>query len=911
MQCHVLNQSSDILLIAESWLDSQETFLYKLKGYTALHSCRDGIGGGVSIYVKEEMEIIELEQSKQNELVNWTCIKVLEHNLIISLIYRPPSYSYLNFLNQLENIFQKYPKNHLIVGDFNINLLDLNSLESARFKNLVFINNFQIKNTISNESATRIATNSRSIIDLVLIDKNCKYNCKVIVTPISFSDHNQLLIDIIHNRKVAMPKINYEFKAINHIKFKSLFENKICDNNTITSFGALTDLITSCKSRSEYVKSVRSRQNYWMDQEVLNLMKDRDRLYKIKIRKPNDVQIAENFNVLKNKINNKIRVLKNRHFKNEWEQTGTNSRRQWQFINRLVKEGYCETKINSLIIDDTEIQDKDLIVNKLNEHFTEIGTNIMKEVEAERQAFNYNIHNNEINIGNSCYLEYTNEAEVLEVILELKPNSAPGHDQISVKDILNLQQYITPILKVLIDSVFTSGIFPDELKVSKMSPIYKAGAKTSPNNYRPISVLSVFSKILEKIIKKRMLSFIEKFIQVDKYQYGFIKNSNTLSATVDFVDFISRALDKSQLVVAVFIDLKKAFDVVDISLLLEKLSGMGFRGAIHGLIETYLINRQQYVKLNKYSSGFLISRSGVPQGSVLGPLLYSLYVLSLKYSRVNARYFTFADDTVLVYTGNDENDLCFEVNADLKKYMNWLYCNKLKINSDKTKYILFKQKNKITDNITIQMNNVSIEQVSHIKYLGLVVDDKLTWSMHMNYMREKILPIIPALFKHRYYLTKKSKYNVYNAFVLPHLRYLIPVWGSGAQCHITNIITLQNTVVKILFNFDRLTNSDMLYRELNISPIIKIYEFEQDKLMHKILKQSQKSNINIVLSNDVHQYNTRSNCDIYQTVTKTNIGLNNPIVRASKSYNKLPGEIKNISNFNTFVIRLKHYLDIG
>ena len=365
---------------------------------------------------------------------------------------------------------------------------------------------------------------------------------------------------------------------------------------------------------------------------------------------------------------------------------------------------------------------------------------------------------------NSLFLSLTSEQEIQEIILELKKDSAPGYEKITVKDILNLKDVLSTSLTELVNQVLLCGVFPPELKVNKITPIYKAGARDSMNNYRPISVTSVFSKIIEKIIKMRMLSFINKYVLYNEFQYGFLKNSSTLSATVDFINFVSRALDDNNIVVAVFVDFGKAFDVVSFDVLFKKLEKMGFRGIILSLIKTFLENRQQYVTINNVNSGKLSSTCGMPQGSVLGPLLYSIYVYNLHRANLSAQYFSFADDTVLVYTGTSERTLNSDINADLKSYLNWLYSNKLKINIDKTKYIVFKQKNKDVFNMDLKIKDTLLQQVSEIKYLGLIVDEQLGWYEHINHIKEKIVPMIPVLFKCRNYLTKKTKNNVLYIF---------------------------------------------------------------------------------------------------------------------------------------------------
>lgn len=910
VQGFVINNNCDVLILAETWLHERESFLFNINKYKAVHSCRPTRGGGVSIYIKEGIKFTEIEKSEPNETINWVCIGIGKPNLKISAIYKPPSYDNDEFLTRLESILGKYPKRMLMVGDFNINLLSSTDV-TRNYVTLLTLNNFKIANNIDEASATRVTDHNKSIIDHVLIDQYSNINCLVDIKNNCLSDHKLLSITVDNNIESHKPKVDHEIKRIDYKKFKYLFKNKI-DSVNVESFQELIDLIKICKFESEYVRKIRIRENNeWMNKEILDLMGYRDRLYDLKIKNQGDLQIASEFKKIKNKINNKIKVLKNRYFQNKWNQAGTNPKKQWNFINQFIKNKSGEQKIISLNIDNVVVEDTVDIVNSLNKHFTQVGKSIVTEIETEINLIPNFAKNKEIYCKNSMYLNATDELEICEIIQGLKVDSAPGHDQISVLDITNLKADIVPILKKLISNILLSGTFPQELKTSRVNPIYKSGKKNCMNNYRPISVVSVLSKIVEKVIKKRMLYFIEKYIPVDEFQYGFVRNSSTLSATVDLVNHISRALDNKQIVVAVFVDLKKAFDVVSFDILLDKLQTMGFRGNIHKLIQTYLCDREQYVGHNGVCSDLLTNTYGVPQGSVLGPLLYSLYVLNLKCANLQARYFTFADDTVLVYTGLEAKVLNQIVNADLRVYMQWLLSNKIKINVEKTKYMLFKQKNKIVENMDITINDFNLQRVSVIKYLGLHVDENLSWSEHVSNIRQKVMPMIPIMFRCRGYLSDKSKNIVYNAFFLSHFRYLLPVWGMCGSTIYNKMQVLQNKILKVIYGYDRRAHTNALYGELNVWKLDKLLEFEQCKLIYKIINKQQKCNTKIVFSNEVHEYETRAQNNIYQIYTRSDIGLRNPIVSASRTYNRLPQCNKSINNFNLFVTKLRHHLDLG
>lgn len=649
--------------------------------------------------------------------------------------------------------------------------------------------------------------------------------------------------------------------------------------------------------------------NTWMNSEITKMMKERDKIYKRKIKNPNDENLQYEFNKIKNSINNKIKASKKLFYRNQWERAGNNYKKQWKFINKFFKMDTRESPIHPIKIGQNEINNTMEIANNMNQYFTHVGINIIREIDHEIHRRGINHIFDEVRCENVMFVNPTEVAEMREIISDLKQHSAPGHDEITVRDLNILKEDLVEILVSLVNDVITTGIFPEALKIIRITPIFKSGKREALNNYRPISVVSVFSKIIEKILKKRMLSYINKYSLIDEFQYGFLKDSSTLGAAVDFINHISKSLDEKQVVIAVFIDLRKAFDVVSPIILLNKLEKMGFRGVVHNLIESYLLERKQYVKLeNNVRSDPLQTITGVPQGSVLGPLIYSLYTLNLKCANLHATYFSFADDTVLVYTGTDQETLQTQINLDISRYQNWLYSNKLKINIEKTKYMVFKQKNKIVDNLDISLNGISIERVSWTKYLGLVVDDKLDWNNHISEMYDKTIPFIAAIFKCRDYLTKKSKMNIYNSFFLSRLRYMLPVWGTCGRTNFNKVQILQNKILKILFNYNRLTSTETLYRELKVSKISIILELEQCKLMHKIVNKKQKSNTKITFCNSIHEHETRIHNNIYQIFTRTNIGLNNAIVNASKTYNILPEYIKNIKRYTKFVKELKIHL---
>ena len=509
----------------------------------------------------------------------------------------------------------------------------------------------------------------------------------------------------------------------------------------------------------------------------------------------------------------------------------------------------AKTKITEIEVNGEIISDEHKLSNEFNRFFTNIGHSIVTQIQQECNALG-NINFSEIESASPMYLQKTSSEEVVQVLSNLKKSAAPGYDNITVKDLILIQEPLVPILTILINKVFTSGIFPDILKIGRVIPIFKSGNARKISNYRPITNTCTLSKVVETIIKLRIIQFISVHAGFDKHQYGFLKNSNTLCAATDLLNYICTEMDKKRTVLAIFIDLKKAFDVVDHKVLLKKLYLLGIRGNIHSIIKTYLFNRPQYVSLNNAKSDSIVNACGVPQGSVLGPLLYTILVLSLQKINFSGKYFTFADDTVFLYSGSDLNNLQNRVNNDLTNYSHWLLHNRLKLNADKTVYMIFQQKNTVSSNIQLNINNSTLSQVQTTKYLGLIINEKLNWSEHIKKLNNKIIPMLGALHRCAKYLNNTNRYLIYNAYILCNVRYLINIWGTCGLVNMRRVQVLQNRSIKILFQKPYLTPTSELYTtETDLHSIKYDLEIEQCKQIYKILHKTLKCNTKLSINN--------------------------------------------------------------
>ena len=312
-----------------------------------------------------------------------------------------------------------------------------------------------------------------------------------------------------------------------------------------------------------------------------------------------------------------------------------------------------------------------------------------------------------------------------------------------------------------------------------MVPIFKRGDKTVTGNYRPISLLSPFSKLFERHIHNHLYNYVIKHKILHAHQYGFRTNSSTEMAITQLYEDISSKIDNSLITCSIFIDLQKAFDTVNHSLLMSKLFNYGVRGLLAKLINSYLSNRYQSTVVNNKKSSSDKVLCGVPQGSILGPLLFLLYINNLP-EATSFRVRLFADDACLIMDNSNPKALQDNINNELVNIDNWMRSNKLSINYSKTHYMIFtRKKNKF--NFQIHCGGSHLERVASTKYLGVVVDEKLNWSAHINYIHSKLCKASYILSKLRHYVNINTLKMIYYSLAYPHLSYCITAWGGASK----------------------------------------------------------------------------------------------------------------------------------
>jgi hypothetical protein len=417
-----------------------------------------------------------------------------------------------------------------------------------------------------------------------------------------------------------------------------------------------------------------------------------------------------------------------------------------------------------------------------------------------------------------------------------------------------------------------TGIFPDKLKIAQISPIYKKDDESLFNNYRPISLLPAISKVFEKIIFKQLYDYFHINKLFYNSQYGFRAEHSTEFAALELIDRVLVEMDKNEIPISIFLDLSKAFDTLDHPILLNKLDYYGIKGDALNLMKSYLSDRKQYVEIDGIQSDTLVIKTGVPQGSILGPLLFIIYINDIANSSNIFEFIIYADDTTLsgtlkiIIKKSQMKSINEIINNELSNINDWLKVNKLSLNIQKSKFILFHTAQRNIPQLEIKIDNVKIEQVKDFNFLGLTLNENLHWNAHINKISNRISRSLGILNKLKHFLPIQTKILIYNSLILSHLNFGILAWGYKCD----RIIKLQKKAIRILSLSKYNAHTEPLFKELKLlkcTDILKIQElkfyfkYKHDKLPHYL------QNLPIMSNRDMHNHATRLQSNIHQIRT--------------------------------------------
>ena len=851
-ECYLscLNHSFTVIGLSETWLNESNKHCYSVNGYNHVSQCRDNrSGGGVSLYIQDYISYQHRSEFSRNES-HIECIFIeiskdetgLTKDSVIGMIYRPPNQDINKFTETLADILQAIKQENKllhIMGDFNINLLNVeHHLPSSECLELLY--SFSLFPLIT--KPTRNTPNTSTLIDNIYFNDMSFLNTINGILFSGITDHFPIFTIIsdsivtrgstLKKSRILSPKNIKNFE--NSLKSVSWADVKNTDDGP-AAFDIFYKKFCKLYDESFPMQEVKPRytnKKPWLSEGLKKSIKHKNKLYIKQARTPTESNIS-NYKLYKRLLNRALKKAERFHYETMLEENKHNSKKLWSILKDVINRKKTLNAPTRFIINNKIEQNHFAIANCFNMYFTNIGNDLAKKIPlTEHDPVSFI----KSPIPESIYLSDVDVNEVVKTIVALK-NASCGYDGIHAKILKkSYHLYIEPLVHVLNLSI-KQGFFPNSMKIAKVIPLYKSGDSMKVSNYRPVSILPLFSKILERLMYNRLMSFIIKHKILYKYQFGFRKNHSANMALILLIDKIASAIEKGEFVLGVFLDFQKAFDTVNHTILLQKLNKYGIRGTAYLWLEDYLKQREQFVSFINKDSNKATIRCGVPQGSILGPLLFLLYINDLVNISPSLMPVLFADDTNIFLSGRSLNEMITTMNEELQKIVVWLQANRLSLNVKKTHYIIFRSNRRLAhcDN-SLFIDNKAIEAVEYTKFLGVTIDSQLSWQKHISVVKGKVARGLGIICKARKSLNKKSLITLYYSIMYPHFTYCIEVWGKASAIHIDSLFKLQKQTIKIIRSVPVRFPSKELFKEMKILKLSQIYSLFCLTFIFKFLK---------------------------------------------------------------------------
>lgn len=898
----LVTNNVDVLLITEHWLSPMGINSIHLPNYKMCSSfCRtSNVHGGSAIFCKNKInyKVIDVKEYCIESVIECSCIELLDFSITVIVVYRPPSADFCQFLEYFCALLSKFENTSSIIigGDFNVDRLK-NTVNKLMLDDLLVM--YDLKPTIN--IPTRINENTATCIDNIFVNVDL---VDYIIENINFSlsDHyTQILnFDVYrNNNEPNEPKFitkrnicKQNIDRFNDLLANENWENVFLQTCPNLAFNEFADILSYyfeiCFPLQRLKLNKKRSRPMWISEELLEL-KQRVCLFSDLAQKyPELKPICKNVNT---EYKNKLKESKIAYNDNKIFESTNKVKTMWNMINEVVgKSSASQTKIEVYDNDGSLLPNK-LIADNFNVHFT------TSHIGVQAEPIDLNLLNENIPLFyRSFFLQPVTELDTFLFIGKLKSSHSSGLDNMSNNLLKQCKNSLVLPLTYLINLCFVNGIFPDNLKVSKVIPLFKKGDKNSYNNYRAISLISSISKVIELAFLEQLSGFFLKNNLLSSVQHGFLKNKSVDTALVNFHGSVVDALDKGLFAFGLFIDYSRAFDCVDYDLLIAKLFRYGIRGPALNFLSSYIKNRSQVVYVNGTEGNKYPINAGVPQGSILGPFIYLVFANDLALhikSKFNVHITCYADDTNFLVVQKSP-DAVMNVSKDLyRDIIIWSEKNRLTLNKEKTATVSFRY--------NIEPNHTDEFLIADsVKILGVIFDRNLTWAAHIDSLCAKLGKGCYGMRNLKNHCSKDTLLTFYYSNIHSHLRYGIMLWGLSTT-YARRAFILQKRVIRIMESLHPRESCRESFKTLKILTLTGIYIYEICCYVFK--------NKSTFLTNQTnHNYQTRFKGQLIPHQHSTALYQKSVFYNGCKIYNHLPADIKNSNSLFIFKKRIKNLL---
>lgn len=870
LEAFLADKCADVLCLTEHWMAEDELQSVRLQGYQlGSFSCRQQTtGGGSAIFLKDGLTFCDLNVgNKLNVLIREKCIEYCcvhceRLNCYILCIYRSPSGSFRAFLESVEQMLTNLPSTTklILTGDFNVHF---NTTDPSAMQLCDLLGSFGLRQTV--HEPTRGLACLDNIFANILVEV-----CTHGAVDVGISDHRGQLVgfkfyeyysflDSKTFRPITQHGQNSFYQLLSEETWSFVSDDELDPNQKFRKF---IQTLENAYFSSFPEKTYRYRSDQptiipWFNNN-LKIMRDKLAFLRELKNQYNCVSTQE-YNQYRADYRRQITKAKIESNDNHIKYSNNPTKAMWNIINRNKKKGGG--------VPDTRLSPDDF-----NKFFCSIAEDIIKTIPKTGTNPTSHIGPNLVNSDAFSFRAVTFN-EVRDIIQSLKNKNSRDIYGLNVKLIKSIKNLIVIPLTKLINVCLQKSIFPDVLKVALVTPIFKKGDVNKAENYRPISLLPIISKIFEKCMALRVIDYFESNNLFTEHQFGFRKGRSTVMGILDLISEITEAFDKKHYTAALFCDLSKAFDCVDHNILCQKLYAYNFDKRSVDLIKSYLANRRQMVRLGGVASAEGVIDVGVPQGSILGPTIFLIYINDLPASNNNVRFALFADDTTIAQSDNTQ-ELAVSGSRDARARAELWFCtNGLLLNESKTQLMLFAMR---------PLNEW--EGITEAKFLGVTLDTKLQWGPHTTKVSAKVSKGIYVLRGLSKNVSHEILRTAYFALVQAHLSYGILAWGhsSGAR----GLFALQRRAVRVLAGLGYRDDCREAFVHCQLLTLPCLYILEN-------LLYIKKSNIYLT-HNSVHEHDTRNKKNFVPLYWRLGRCQDGPGYWAIKLFNVLPAQLKQL-----------------